>query len=113
VLAGSRPPSRSNEPALATAPFGTAEMSLRASPGRPGTNELRFQLSGPGSRPGPARITVGARQRRLGLGPFALVARRTGEGRFVVARAPLDAPGTWELTVAGGREQATLHLRLR
>jgi hypothetical protein len=113
ALAGSPPPSRSVEPVRAEAVFGAGELTLRASPGRPGANDLQIVLSGRGSRPAPERLTVSARQRRLGLGPVTLIARRTGDRRFAVSRAPLGAPGTWELSVAGGGARATLRLRLR
>ena len=111
VLAGGRPPSQSEEPVRATAAFASGRLTLRASPGRPGANDLQIELRGHGA---PMRLTVTARQRRLGLGPIALRARRLRDGRFVVPRAPLDAPGTWEVTVSDdGGARATLRLRLR
>ena len=69
VLAGTPPPSSSDEPARATAPFGSGELQVVARPGHPGANDLRIAV--PRSSGG-AALAVVARQRRLGLGPIVL-----------------------------------------
>lgn len=92
--------------------LGALRVDVLARPGRPGDNRLTISLTGGAAVP--ARLTVTARQRRLGLGPVALRARRVASGRFTVARASLPAPGTWELTlVAPGLPRARLSLTLR
>ena len=68
-------------------------------------NELTIELRGDAAQRPPQRLAVSARQPRLGLGPIALRARRAANARFVVASAPLDAPGTWEVTVSGDGER--------
>ena len=87
-------------------------MTVVARPGRPGDNRLTITLRG--AAPAPERIAAGARQRRLGLGPVRLRARRVAPGRFSVPDASLPAPGAWELTIAAaGSPPARLSLRLR
>ena len=78
--------------------LGPYAVTVVARPGRPGDNRLTITLRG--AAPAPERIAAGARQRRLGLGPVRLRARRVAPGRFSVPDASLPAPGAWELTIA-------------
>ena len=116
VLAAT-PPSRSGAAHAAVRDLraGPFAVHVRVAPASPGANRIDIGVGvGVGATvPVP---TLVARQPKLGIGPLTLRVVRRGPSRFVVARAPLDAPGTWAftLTLHGSRAAVTrFTVRLR
>ena len=112
ILAGTRPPGERTQAVSAGARIGVVDVTVTARPGRPGPNTLQIEFA-PGARV-PAGLAVSATQPRLGIGPLTLRAVRSDARRLTVAGAPLDAPGTWEVTLTEPRgTRAIVRLRLR
>ena len=75
---------------------GPFAVTARIMPASPGDNRITIDVRGTAAV---ARVLLSERQPKLGIGPLRQTAARTGAGRFVVAAAPLGAPGRWSFTV--------------